>query len=81
MDDCIVLSKAQTTENFINEIESLVKNYDLDWIDAIVHYCNKNKLEIESVASLVKSNAKIKSMVQLQAEKLNYLPKVNRLPL
>lgn len=70
-----------TPEKLYTEIETLVSKHGLDYIDAILHYCEKNQLEVEAVASMVKNSSKIKSQVQMEAEDLHYLPKTARLPI
>lgn len=77
--DNVIINPNLTTESFSLEIERLVKNYNLDYIDAITHFCEKNNVEIETVASIVKSNLRIKSRIQSEAENLNYLPKSAKL--
>jgi Phage late-transcription coactivator len=66
---------------FAKAIEELVWNHDIEYIDAIVLYCEKHNIEIETAASLIKLNSNIKSKVQGEAETLNYLPKRSRLPI
>ena len=72
--------KIKTPVEFAEEIEELVWQYDIDYIDAVMLYCEQNNLEVETVASLVKGNANLKSRMQSDAENLNFLPKVARLP-
>jgi hypothetical protein len=72
--------KIKTPAEFAEEIEELVWQYDIDYIDAVMLYCEQNNLEVETVASLVKGNANLKSRMQTDAENLNFLPKVARLP-
>jgi hypothetical protein len=72
--------KIKTPVEFAEEIEELVWQYDIDYIDAVMLYCEQNNLEVETVASLVKGNANLKSRMQTDAENLNFLPKVARLP-
>lgn len=76
----VVLGKVVTTEKFISEVEKLVNNYNLDYMDAIIHYCEKNNLELEAAASIIKSNAKMKAKLQSEGETLNFLPKRAKLP-
>ena len=46
---------------FTQDIEDLVKNNDdLNYIDAIVHYCDDNKIELESVGKLISKPLKEK---------------------
>lgn len=75
----IIINPNLTNELFSVEIERLVKNFNLDYIDAITYFCEKNNIEIETIASIVKSNLRIKSKIQSEAENLNYLPKSAKL--
>jgi hypothetical protein len=77
----IVFDKALTQEKMIHEIERIVVEYKADYIDAIVHYCAKNDIEIETVASIIKSSGKLRSRLQAEGEVLNFLPKSARLPI
>jgi hypothetical protein len=72
----VMNSKAK---EFYEVIENLVWKHDIDYMDAIIMHCEKNNIEVESIASLIKSNENIKSKIQIEAEKLNYLPKTARL--
>lgn len=69
-----------TSENFIKEIDKIVVELKISYVDAVVHFCEKNNIEIETAASIVKSSPKMKSKLQLDYENLNYLPKRARLP-
>ena len=80
MVDDVIFQKTMSNEKFIKEIERLVINYDLDYMDAVVHYCEKNNIEIEAAASIIRSNIRIKARLQDEAEDLNFLPKRAKLP-
>jgi hypothetical protein len=80
MVDDVILQKTMSNEKFIKEVEILVVKYKLDYMDAVVHLCEKNNIEIEAAASIIKNNIKIRSKIQAAAEDLNYLPKSARLP-
>jgi hypothetical protein len=66
---------------FMQEIDKLVDENKMEYIDAVIHFCTLNDIEIETAASLIKGSAKMKAKIQLEAEELNYLPKSSRLPL
>lgn len=66
---------------FTKEIEKLVIEKRMEYIDAVMYFCEKNGVDIETAASLIKSNAKLKASIQVEAENLNYLPKTKQLPL
>lgn len=66
---------------FSKEIETLVREKKMEYIDAVVYFCEKNGVDIETAASLIKNNSKLKASIQEEAEQLNYLPKTQKLPL
>lgn len=74
-------SKLLNADNFYREIEKLVANHNLTYMDAIVHFCEKNELEIETAAALVKGNFRFKSQIQQEGETLHYLPRTAKLPI
>ena len=56
---------------FTQDIEALVKNNkDLNYIDAIVHYCDENKIEVDSVSKLI--SKPLKEKIKGQAMELNF---------
>jgi len=66
----------------IQEIETLVNNTTLDYIDAVVFYCEKNNLEVETMAEIIKHNSAMKSKIQLEAETLKMVKRTSaRLPI
>ena len=48
-------------------------------MDAILLYCEKNEMEIESAAKLV--NIKIRQQLEIEYGELNFLPKAAALPI
>ncbi|AGS81149.1 hypothetical protein [Caulobacter phage Cr30] len=69
-----------TPTKFYEEITDLVWEFDISYIEAIVHYCEKKGLEIETVAGLIKQNPNLQELLSEDFEKLNYLPKRTRIP-
>lgn len=74
------LENVMTAAKFIKEVEEFVLRTKESYLDAIVHLANKNGIEIETAASIVKSSMVLKSKLQAEAEELNYLPKKAKLP-
>jgi len=74
----LVNSKAN---NFIEELEELCGSKNIEYIDAVVCWCEKNNLEIEYAADLIKTNPVLKSKIQTEAENLNFIKRVKRLPI
>ena len=69
-------SKFLTPQKFAIEIESIVANEELNYIDAICHYCEINGLEIESVTKLV--SKPLKEKLKYDAQELNFMKKTSR---
>lgn len=68
-------------DGFFQQIEKIVNEKRLTYIDAIVYFCENNNIEIETAAALIKNNSKIKSNIQVEGEELNFLAKTARLPI
>lgn len=81
MADDIEVNGLIDSKAFAEQIELIVKEKRLDYIDAVVYYCEKNSIDIETAADLIKSNTKLKVKVRLSAEDNNYLPKTATLPI
>lgn len=65
---------------FLKDIETLVADKKMEYIDAVVFYCEKNNMEIETAAQLIKQNQRFKAKIRDEAESLHYLPKTSKLP-
>ena len=61
--------------DFSYEIEKLVHNKSLSYIDAVFDYCETNNLEIEVIAKII--TGALKSKIKIEAEELHLLPKSN----
>jgi len=66
---------------FVEEIEKLCKKKNLEYIDAIVLWCEKNKLEVETAAYWIRKDPVMKAKLQVEAENLNILKRGARLPI
>ena len=67
--------------SFVEEIEKLCRDKNIEYIDAVVFWCEKNKLEIETAAYWIKQDPVMRSKIQLEAENLNVLKRGARLPI
>ena len=62
---------------FAQEIEQLVLvNKDMNYIDAIVHFCEQNSLDLESVPKLI--SKPLKEKIKCDAQELNFMKKTSR---
>jgi hypothetical protein len=70
-------SKFFCPSKFSQEIESLVQvNEDMNYIDAIVYFCEKNNVDVESVPKLI--SKPLKEKIKYEAMELNFLKKTSR---
>tara|TARA_R100000995_G_C3420286_1_gene93571 strand:- start:156 stop:413 length:258 start_codon:yes stop_codon:yes gene_type:complete len=73
----VLESKFFCPSRFAQEIESLVqKNADMNYIDAIVHFCELNSIDLESVPKLI--SKPLKEKIKYQAMELNFLKRSSR---
>ena len=63
-------------EKFAEDIEALVLRTKMNYIDAIVQYCEDNEIELESVGKLV--SKPLKEKIKFVATELNYMKKTSR---
>ena len=62
---------------FAQEIECLVQmNEDMNYIDAIVHFCEQNSIDLESVPKLI--SKPLKEKIKYEAMELNFLKRTSR---
>jgi len=62
-----------TKDKFSIIIEELVRDHKITYLDAILHWCEKNHMEVETAAKLVSPLIKQKMMVE--CEELNMIKK------
>jgi hypothetical protein len=68
--------KFLTPSKFSLEIEKIVSKEKINYIDAIVMYCENNNLEIESVTKLV--SKPLKERLKWDATSLNFMKKTSK---
>jgi len=69
-------SKFLTPTKFSMEIEKIVVEEKLNYIDAICQYCEMNDIEIQSVTKLV--TKPLKERLKYDAIQLNFMKKTSR---
>ena len=70
-----------TKNNFVEEIETICRDKNIEYIDAVVMWCEKNNLEVETAAYWIKKDASMRMKIQAEAENLNILKRGARLPI
>jgi len=77
--DFVMLSKKELANTFSLEIEHMVCNEKMSYMDAIVFAAHKNNLEPEAAAGLL--NDTVRDKLEAEARDLNFLPKRSKLPI
>jgi len=80
--DKILESKFYCSRKFAEEIESIVhENSGMSYVDAIVFFCEKNNVDVESVPKLI--SKPLKEKLKCEAMELNLLKRTShaKLPL
>ena len=73
----VMESKFFCPTRFAEEIEKLVLvNADMNYIDAIVYFCDQNSLDLESVPKLI--SKPLKEKIKYDAQQLNFMKKTSR---
>jgi len=77
----LIENKFYCSKKFAQEIEAIVKDHKMKYIDAIVHFCEKNNLDVEVVPKLM--SKPLKERIKCEAMELNFLKKTShaKLPL
>ena len=68
--------KFLTPQKFAIEIEKIVAEEKINYIDAICQYCEMNDIEIQSVSKLV--TKPLKERLKYDAIQLNFMKKTSR---
>ena len=65
-----------TAAKFSLEVEKIVKDSELNYIEAIVMFCEEKNIDIENVGKLI--NKPLKEKLKYEAQRLNFIKKGSR---
>ena len=66
-----------TSAKFSQEVEKIdVTNEDMNYIDSVLHLCELNEIEVESVPKLI--SKPLKEKLKHEAQQLNFMKKTSR---
>ena len=69
--------KFMPSAKFSQEVEKIaVTNSDMKYIDSVLHLCEKNEIEVESVPKLI--SKPLKEKLKYEAQQLNFMKKTSR---
>lgn len=69
------MANREEITNFSFQIEKIVTEKNISYMDAVVWYCEETGFEIELAAKMISNT--LKSKIKMEAEELHYLPKSN----
>jgi len=73
----LIEKKFYSSKKFAEEIEKTVlENKDMKYMDAIIFFCEKNNVDVESVPKLV--SKPLKEKLKAEAMELNLLKRTSR---
>ncbi len=77
----IELINIKTPTQFVGEIEKIVQEKKITYLDAVMYFVESRKVEVETVASLIKGSQALKAKIQSEAEDLRLVKSGAKLPL
>ena len=69
--------KFMTAARFSQEVEKIaLSNPDMNYIDSVIHYCEMNEIELDSINKLI--SKPLKEKLRHNAQQLNFMKKTSR---
>ena len=69
--------KFMTAAKFSQEVEKIaLHNQGMNYIDSVIHYCEENEIELDSVNKLI--SKPLKEKLRYEAQQLNFMKKTSR---
>ena len=66
-----------TSAKFSQEVEKIaIHNPDMNYIDSVIHYCELNEIELDSINKLI--SKPLKEKLRHNAQELNFMKKTSR---
>jgi hypothetical protein len=64
------------SDKFAQKIETIVREYKISYIDAIIQFCEDNSVEVETIPKLI--SKPLKEKLRYEATQLNFLKKTSK---
>jgi len=74
--DQAINDKFVSKDKFAEDIEAIVLQTNMSYIEAIVEYCEEKGIEVESASKLI--SKPLKEKIRYEATELNFLKKTSR---
>ena len=77
-EEFLEITNLHNPKKFSKNIEVIVREQGLRYIDAIMEYCSEHNIDNDIIPKLL--TRQLKEKVQVEAIQFNFLPKVGALP-
>jgi len=67
-------------DEFMERVHKVARSSDSNYIEAVLDYAQKNDIEIEALADIIRKNPNLKSRIQDEAEDLFMMERTAKLP-
>jgi len=67
-------------DEFLAHVHKIARRSDCNYMEAVLDYAQKNDIEIEALADIIRKNPNLKSRIQDEAEDLFMMEKTAKLP-
>ena len=74
--DDIMKEKFLCQTRFAEEVEKIAKVNNFNYIDAIVTFCEENKIEVDAVSKLI--SKPLKEKLKYDAQRLNFMKRTSK---
>lgn len=79
MDESIIPANIKTPEQFANEVEDLVWDKDVSYLEAVMIYAEESGVELDVIAELVNNSSLIKAKITEESESLRLIQRSPKL--
>lgn len=77
----IEIKSITTLSQFTEDIQLLVKQHNMNYLEAIIAWCEEKNIDVEQVVPLIKKSSVIKAKLETDASDLNLLESSSKLPI
>lgn len=77
-DTLVITKRFRSPNEFSIYIDEMVSKLNINYMDAVINYCNEKDIEIDSIGPLI--NQKLREKIQMEAENANMIKPRGHLP-
>jgi hypothetical protein len=69
----VVVNIFEQFEHIATEINLIAERAGIDYIDAILEYCSRNDVDLETIGEIISKTPELKEKVKADAARLHFL--------